>query len=187
MILIDNTIVSDDLYHIKFACDCLQCNGQCCIEGDSGAPLEKEEIPLLEDNYEKYKPYMTGRGVKVIEKNGHAVVDDDGDYVTHLINGNECAYAFRENGIYKCAIEKAYFEGKVSFRKPVSCHLYPVRLKTLKNGEIAVNYQKWHICKSALTNGKSQRKRLHEFLKEPLISRFGEEWYNVLVESFNYL
>lgn len=187
MILIDNTIVSDDLYHIKFACDCLQCNGQCCIEGDAGAPLEKDEILLLEENYETYKPYMTNRGVKTIEKYGHINVDPDSEYVTHLIKGKECAYAFREKGIYKCAIEKAYFEGKINFRKPISCHLYPVRLKTLNNGDIAVNYQKWYICKSALVNGEMQGIRLYKFLKEPLISRFGEEWYKILEESFAYL
>ncbi len=187
MILIDNTIISDDLFHVRFICDCKQCKGQCCIEGDAGAPLEIEEIPLLEENYEKYKPFMTRRGIKTIEKSGHSKTDKDGEYVTHLIKGNECAYAYVEDDIYKCAIEKAYLEGLITFRKPVSCFLYPVRLKNFKNGDIAVNYQKWHICKSALAKGNEEGVRLYEFLKVPLTERFGEEWYKILTESFEHL
>jgi len=188
MIIIENTIISDDIFHVRFACNYHKCKGQCCIEGDAGAPLNEDEIPLLEKHYEKYKTFMSARGIKTIERFGHSMVDKDGEYVTHLIKGNECAYAFTtDEGVYSCAIEKAFNEGLIDFPKPISCHLYPLRLNTLKNGDIAVNYQKWHVCKPAVNRGIQEGIPLYEFLKAPLIRRFSEEWYSILLASFAHL
>ena len=183
MIVIDNTLVSDELKTIYFSCDLTQCHGDCCVEGDAGAPLEEDEIALLEEIIEKIKPYMTPEGRKVIEKNGVFDYDIDGEYVTPLVHDRECAFVFFENGISYCAIEKAWQEGKIDFQKPVSCHLYPVRLSKLKQ-HIAVNYDRWDICKTALIKGKKENIPLYQYLKIPLIRKFGETWYRKLEQAF---
>ncbi len=182
MIIVENTIVSDDLKDIFFSCDLKACRGDCCVEGDAGAPLEEEEISLLEDYIDQIKPFMTGAGRKEVEKTGVFEYDMDGEMVTPLVNGKECAFAVFENGIAFCAIEKAWLEGKSAFRKPVSCHLYPVRITKLKN-HIAVNYHKWNICKAALLKGKKDNMPLYKFLKEPLTRKFGAGWYRKLTEA----
>lgn len=182
MIVIDNTIISEDIRDIRFCCDLEKCKGACCIEGDAGAPIEEEEISLLEDFIDEIKPYMTNEGIKVIESNGIFDFDEKGEYVTPLINNRECAYVYFENGITRCAIEKAFEEGKIYFQKPVSCHLYPIRITKHKDFE-AVNYHKWYICQSACTLGKNTNLPLYKFLKEPLIRKYGEGWYSKLVEK----
>lgn len=182
MIVIDNTIVSEDIRDIRFCCDLKKCKGACCIEGDAGAPIEEEEISLLEDFIDEIKPYMTNEGIKVIESNGIFDYDENGEYVTPLINNRECAYVYFEDDITRCAIEKAFEEGKINFQKPVSCHLYPIRITKHKDFE-AVNYHKWYICQSACTLGKDINLPLYKFLKEPLVRKYGEEWYSKLVEK----
>ena len=128
MIEIDDKIVSADLLRECFACDIAQCKGICCVEGNAGAPLEAEEVGILEREYAAYKPYMTPEGIEAVERQGFMVVDEDGDLTTPLVDDAECAYTYRENGITLCAVEKAWLEGKTAFRKPISCHLYPIRL-----------------------------------------------------------
>ena len=182
MIVIDNTIISEDIRDIRFCCDLKKCKGDCCVEGDAGAPLEEEEISLLEDFIDEIKPYMTNDGIKVIESNGIFDYDENGEYVTSLINNRECAYVYFEDDITRCAIEKAFEEGKINFQKPVSCHLYPIRITKHKDFE-AVNYHKWYICQSACTLGKDINLPLYKFLKEPLVRKYGEEWYLKLVEK----
>lgn len=182
MIVIDNTIISEDIRDIRFCCDLKKCKGACCIEGDAGAPIEEEEISLLEDFIDEIKPYMTNEGIKVIESNGIFDFDEKGEYVTPLVNNRECAYVYFEDNITRCAIEKAFEEGKINFQKPVSCHLYPIRITKHKDFE-AVNYHKWYICQSAFTLGKDINLPLYKFLKEPLIRKYGEEWYSNLVEK----
>ncbi|MCD4789426.1 MAG: DUF3109 family protein [Bacteroidales bacterium] len=182
MIVIDNTIISEDIRDIRFCCDLKKCKGDCCVEGDAGAPLEEEEISLLEDFIDEIKPYMTNDGIKVIESNGIFDYDENGEYVTPLINNRECAYVYFEDDITRCAIEKAFEEGKINFQKPVSCHLYPIRITKHKDFE-AVNYHKWYICQSACTLGKDINLPLYKFLKEPLVRKYGEEWYLKLVEK----
>ncbi|MBC8485425.1 MAG: DUF3109 family protein [Bacteroidetes bacterium] len=182
MIVIDNTIVSEDIRDIRFCCDLKKCKGACCIEGDAGAPIEEEEISQLEDFIDEIKPYMTNEGIKVIESNGIFDFDEKGEYVTPLVNNRECAYVYFENGITRCAIEKAFEEGKIYFQKPVSCHLYPIRITKHKDFE-AVNYHKWYICQSACTLGKDINLPLYKFLKEPLVRKYGEGWYSKLVEK----
>lgn len=180
MIVIDKTIVSDDLLDKEFVCALDKCKGACCVEGDSGAPLEWEETAILESIYEQVKPYMTEEGKTAVEKYGTWLIDSEGDLVTPLINGvRECAYTYFENGIAKCAIERACRDGKIDFQKPISCHLYPVRITKHENYD-AVNYNRWNICSPACANGRELGISVHEFVKTALIRKYGQEWYNQL-------
>ena len=176
MLQIGNTIVSDDLLDVQFICHLSKCHGDSCIAGDAGAPVEEEEIAMLEDHIDEIKPYMSEQGLKVIEEDGVFDYDADGAFVTPLVNHAECAYVYLKDGIAWCAIEKAHNEGKINFLKPLSCHLYPVRIT--KHGSFdAVNYHKWNICKSALKMGRRAGMPLYKFLKDPLTRKYGEEWY----------
>ncbi len=183
MIEIDDKIVSADLLRECFACDISQCKGICCVEGNAGAPLEIEEVDILEREYSAYKPYMTPEGIAAVEKQGFMVIDEDGDYTTPLVNDAECAYTYQENGITLCAIEKAWMEGKTAFRKPISCHLYPIRLMPFSNGTVGLNYHRWSVCASARSCGAKLGIPVYKALKEPIIRRFGEEFYQALEEA----
>lgn len=185
MIQLDNTILSDDLFTTDFVCNLKKCKGICCVEGDSGAPLEKDELAILEDIYDKIKPFLTQKGIEAIE-NEHAgqkhVIDEDGDYVTPLVKGQECAYVvFEENGCTKCGIEKAFEAGVINYQKPISCHLYPIRIQEYKTFT-AVNYNEWFICSDACSLGKELKVNVIDFLKEPLIRKFGQDWYEKVKE-----
>lgn len=181
MIEIDGKIVSTDILTEYFACDISACKGQCCIDGDAGAPLDIEEVDILEEEYENYKPYMTPEGVESVESQGFMVVDFEGDYTTPLVAGSQCAYSFvNEQGITLCAIEAAYRAGKCSFKKPISCHLYPIRVVEFSNGSLGLNYHRWGICSSACSCGKKLELPVYKSLKEPIIRRFGEEFYTAL-------
>lgn len=170
-------MVSDDIRDREFVCNLDKCKGACCVEGDSGAPLEEEELQILEDIYPAVKPYLSEEGVKAIEAQGKHVIDEDGDLCTPIINGRECAYAvYDKKGILKCGIEQAYLDGKIKWKKPISCHLYPIRVTSKKNFE-ALNYHKWHICSPACALGKELQVPVYKFLKEPLIRKYGPEWY----------
>ena len=180
MIEIDDKIVSTDILRECFACDLGKCKGICCVDGDAGAPLELEEVDELEENYAAYAPYMTEQGRQEVERQGFMVVDSDGDYTTPLVNNAECAYAFEENGITFCAIERAYREGKSSFLKPISCHLYPIRVMKFSNGTFGLNYHRWGVCHDAVECGRKIGLPIYKALKEPIIRRFGEEFYKAL-------
>lgn len=182
MIIIDNVLVSDDIRDIHFLCDLPRCLGACCVEGDAGAPLEEEEVGILQDELETIKPFMTADGLEAVEALGVFDYDASGGLVTPLNLGMECSFTFFEEGIARCAIEKAFEEGKIDFRKPVSCHLYPIRL-TKVGQHIAMNYHRWHICEPGLALGKKHGLPLYRFLREPLIRRFGEVWYEKLVAA----
>jgi len=184
MISIGNTIISEEVVKKQFSCDLGKCHGDCCVEGDAGAPLEAEEISQLEDFIEDIYPYMTEAGKQVVKENGVFDYDTDGELVTPLVNNRECAFVYFENNIALCAIEKAYREKKISFIKPISCHLYPIRI-TKYTGFEALNYHHWGICDFALVKGKKEQKAVYEFLKEPLIRKYGEHWYKTLVEEIN--
>ena len=178
MIEIDGKIVSTDLLTECFCCDIAACKGQCCIDGDSGAPLDIDEVDILEQEYENYKPYMTPEGIAAVEQQGFMVVDSDGDYTTPLVNGCECAYTFvNEQGITLCAIEAAYRAGKCSFKKPISCHLYPIRVVEFSNGTVGLNYHRWSVCSSARECGKKLGVPVYKSLKEAITRRFGEDFY----------
>ena len=183
MIRIGNTLISDDILEQFFICDIEICKGACCVEGDLGAPLEKEELIDLEKNYDKIKPFLSDEGQNAIEKQGLYILDFEGDYSTSTIGGKECAYAiYDDNGCLKCGIEKAYEAGIIDFKKPISCHLYPVRISKNKTN-IAVNYDQWHICNSACLLGEKLKVPVYKFLKEALVRKFGEIWYKQL-ESY---
>jgi len=179
MITIDNTIVSDDLRDVHFVCNLKKCKGDCCVYGDAGAPLEVEEISIIEDLLDDIKPYMTPQGIAVVAETGVFDYDADGNFVTPLIGDKDCAFIRFDDGIAHCAIEKAYHEGKIKFQKPISCHLYPVRIQKFKDYE-AVNYHNWQLCSMALVKGKRLGVPLYEFLKEPLIRNYGKAWYEKL-------
>lgn len=183
MIKVGEVLVSDDIKEVEFVCNLQKCKGACCVEGELGAPLDEDELPIMKEIFEKVKPYLTPDGLKEIEKRGAYVLDEDGDYSTPVIEGRECAYAhYDQQGILKCGIEQAYLDGKISYRKPISCHLYPIRITKKKNLE-AVNYHEWDICSDACSFGKSLKVPLYKFLKEPLTRKYGETWYNELVSA----
>jgi hypothetical protein len=179
MIQLENVLISDDLQTVHFVCNLAKCKGACCVEGDGGAPLEEEEISFLEDYIDEIKPFMLEGGVEEIRSIGVFDYDADGKYVTPLVNGKECAFVYFEDGITRCAIEKAFQGKKIPFPKPLSCHLYPVRIKELHEGE-ALNYHKWHICNKALENGMKLKMPLYLFLEEALIRKYGRNWFNRL-------
>ncbi len=180
MIEIEGKIVSTDLLTEHFACDIAKCKGMCCVEGNAGAPLETDEVDILEEEFGNYRPYMTAEGIDAIEKQGFMVVDEDGDYTTPLVNDAECAYSYTENGITMCAVEKAFLKGECSFRKPVSCHLYPIRVVKFSNGTVGLNYHRWNVCRTACENGRRLGIPVYKALKEPITRHFGEEFYRVL-------
>ena len=182
MLQIGDSVVSLELLEERFFCDLEKCQGYCCVEGESGAPLEEGEKELIEKSYTIFKHYLRKESCDSIEKQGFAVTDSDGDLVTPLLNGAECVYTIFENGIAKCGIEKAYFEKKITFRKPLSCHLYPVRLKNLYANVEAVNYHRWGVCDPARELGCKKNIRVYEFLKDALIRKYGKDWYDELDE-----
>ena len=181
---IDRYLVSSDILTEYFACDYGQCKGCCCIIGDSGAPVEEEEIAQLEENYPLFRPFMTPLGVEVIERNGVAEIDADGDLVTPLVNRMECAYTcFDEDENCFCAIEKSYCAGKSRYKKPVSCSLYPIRVSKLSNGYTALNLHRWDICRCAFEKGRKEKLPVYQFLREVITDYFGEEFYSALEEA----
>jgi hypothetical protein len=187
MLQIENTLISLDIFEKKFVCNLAACKGACCVEGDSGAPLEAEETATLEQIYPIVKNYMTPEGIETIEKSGKWVLDFEGDRVTPLNNNKECAYTYRDDkGIVFCAIEKAYLEGKITFQKPISCHLYPIRIKKLTHYD-AVNYESNKLCMPARVNGEKLGVPLYQFVKTPLIRKYGKEWYEQLEIAANEL
>ena len=181
MFIIKDTIVSEDLIERFFVCDLEVCKGQCCIDGDAGAPLLEEEKEAIDRHIEEVKPWLTPGGVKAIETEGTAYYDDEADLVTTLIEGCNCAFTtYTDSGVCLCALEKGFRDGKLPQLKPSSCHLYPVRLS--KTGPYtAVNMHRWKICRCAEKKGRDLNVRAYQFLKDPLIRKFGQEWYDELV------
>jgi len=182
MISIENTLVSDDVISKDFVCHIAKCKGECCISGEAGAPLEKEEVSFLQKNFSKIKPFLNAKGIQAIERQGIYVKGFDGDLETPLVKGKECAYTvFSDSGVASCGIEKAHAQGAIDFQKPISCHLYPVRVQHYE--EItAVNYHSWAICSDACTLGESLKIPVYQFVKAALIRKFGEDWYRALAE-----
>lgn len=179
MIQIENTLVSEEILERKFVCNLNACKGACCVEGDAGAPLTDEELDELENVFEVVKPYLSEQSIAALEEDLYTV-DADGDYVTKLVDNRECAFVFYdEENCTKCAIEQAYLDGKTTFKKPISCHLFPVRLSKISD-YTAVNYAYWDICDAACELGEKLGVKTYQFLKEPLIRKFGEAWFNEL-------
>lgn len=180
MIQIGDTIISEDILDNEFVCNLHACKGACCIEGDAGAPIGDEERAILEEIYPKVKPYLTELGQIAIEKQGTYIKGEDGDWETPLIDNADCAYVIKnENGWALCGIEKAYNDRVINWKKPISCHLYPIRLQEYTSFT-AVNYNQWHICNDACSLGKELQVPIYKFVKEALIRKFGESWYKEL-------
>jgi len=180
LIEIDGTVVSEDLIKEAFVCDLSACKGACCVEGEAGAPLEPEEITKIERDFSKIAPYLNEAGKKVILETGVFVKGLDGDLETPLVAGRECAYTvFDEEGKAACGIEKAFKAGKINWQKPISCHLYPVRIQSYSK-LTAVNYHQWKICSAACMLGNTLKVPVFKFVKKALIRKFGKRWYEKL-------
>ncbi len=180
LVEIQDKIVSTQIFERQFVCDLTACKGACCIEGNGGAPVTKEEVDIIEANLDKIRPYMRPEGIAAIEAHGVVYEDEDFEPATTLINGKECAFVyFDQTNTAKCAIEKAHREGQIDFIKPISCHLYPIRTKQF-NEYTALNYEKWDICEPACACGEKLDVPVYKFLKEPLIRAFGPEFYKEL-------
>lgn len=182
MVEIEDKIVSEEVFEEMFSCDLSKCKGICCIEGDSGAPLKLEEIDIIEQELENIKPFMTKEGADAVQQKGVFDIDEDGDYTTTLVNGAECAFVVMEGDVALCAIEKAYRSEKSEFMKPISCHLYPIRVKEFKNGMHGLNYHRWEVCKSAVCNGEKSSVKVYECAKDGLIRAYGELFYEYMVD-----
>jgi hypothetical protein len=177
LIEIDDKIVTEELFERKFVCNLTQCKGACCVEGDDGAPLEKEEIQIIEDRLDKIKPHLTEKGLQKIEEEGIYYNDRFGEPVTTLVEGGACAFAtFDDDGTAKCGIEKAYRNNDIDWKKPISCELYPVRAKKYESFT-ALNYEEIDICKAACVFGEQLNIPVYKFLKEPLIRAYGDAFY----------
>jgi hypothetical protein len=179
MVEIDDMVISLDVVEKRFFCDLASCKGVCCVHGESGAPLDDDEVKILEDEYPSFKNYLRSEGIDAIEKQGTSVIDVDQEMVTPLIDGRECAYAIFEDGIARCGIEKAYDEGDTSFRKPVSCHIYPIRIKRYNN-MTAVNYDLWPICDDARIMGENKDVPVFRFVRDAVERKFGQDFYKKL-------
>lgn len=187
MYQIGDVLISDEVLTERFICDLQDCKGACCIEGDAGAPLELDEVLELEEVLPVIWDGLDLQARKVINKQGVAYTDPEGQLVTSIVNGKDCVFTcYDEQGCCFCAIEKAFREGKTKFRKPISCYLYPIRVKQVGDME-ALNYDRWNICKAAVLLGQKENVRVYEFLKEPLIRKFGEAWYQELTEAVEEL
>lgn len=187
MIILGDCILSDELYEEQFVCDLPVCKGGCCVEGDAGAPLTGEETLILARIASQLIPYMIPEGLAAIDKQGYWVQDEEGELTTPLVEGRQCAYVFFDDaGIAKCAIEKAWEQGLVDFQKPISCHLYPIRVKKYPHYE-ALNYHRWPLCDCARVKGKGAGVRVYRFLKDALIRKYGVEWYDDLEAYISYV
>ena len=177
MVKLGKTIVSEDLIEKDFVCNLSKCKGECCVSGVAGAPLEKDETTILKEIYPKLKPFLRSEGVSAIAAQGTSVKSNLGELETPLVNNSECAYLiFNEKNIACCGIEEAYNKGVVDWKKPISCHLYPVRVKEYSEFA-AVNYHKWVICDDACSLGNELKVPVYKFVKEALIRKFGTNWY----------
>lgn len=180
IVAIEDKLISTEIFDRKFVCDLNACKGACCVEGDAGAPLTFEEVDIMEEILDDVKPFMRPEGIAAVEESGVFYVDQWNEPATTLVDGKECAFVyFDEQGITKCAIEQAYLTGKVTWKKPISCHLYPIRVSKLSEG-LALNYEEWAICKPACACGEKLNVPVYKFLREPLIRAFGEEFYTDL-------
>lgn len=186
MIQIGETIVSQVAFEHAFCCDLSKCKGACCVEGDAGAPLQESEVTILESIQEAIRPFLRPEGIKAIDSLGSAVKDDDGEWVTPLVEGKECAYVVFESGVAKCGIEQAAATGAVDWPKPISCHLYPIRVTKYK-GFDALNVHHWKVCEPACSLGQELKLPVFRFLKDALVRAYGPQWIEEAEEVYQFL
>ncbi len=203
---IGDVLISSDILTEQFCCDLEACHGACCIEGDAGAPVTLDEVPAIEEAVETVWPELSAQAQAVIDRQGVAYTDEEGDLVTSIVNGRDCVFTCYgdlesppqaspiERGRVAapspccfCALEKAFREGRSSFCKPISCALYPIREKTFSDGTVGLNYHRWHVCREAVKRGQQLQLPLYRFLREPLVRRFGQEWYDELCDVASQL
>ena len=177
---IDNILITTDIFTEMFCCDLDACKGDCCVEGDAGAPVTLDEIAGIEDALDEVWGELSASAQSVIDRQGVAYTDREGDLVTSIVGGKDCVFTCHADGCCYCALEKAYREGRIKFCKPISCALYPIREVALKNGYTGLNYHRWDVCQSAVRKGRQLQLPVYKFLKEPLVRRFGKEWYEQL-------
>lgn len=182
IVQVGNVLVSPDIFTEKFCCDLDKCKGQCCVEGDAGAPVTLDEIGGIEDSLDTVWKDMNASAQAIVDKQGVAYVDQEGDLVTSIVNGKDCVFTCYENGCCLCALERAFRAKKTEFVKPISCALYPIRVKEFKNGTVGINYNRWDVCKDAVVKGRELNLPVYKFLEGPLTRRFGAEWYAELCE-----
>ncbi len=190
MLIIQDKLISDDVVEEQFLCNLSACKGACCWEGDSGAPLEKAELDMLDQIYEDVKPFLSEESRRVLEEKGkYTYYKKPGEYGTPLLDNAACAYmTYSDDGIAQCGIEQAYKAGHTDFKKPISCHLYPIRVTENKaNGFEAINYDRWDICSAACTLGKEEQLPVYQFLKEALIRKYGAAFYEELDHAAQYM
>ena len=180
IIQVGNVLLSSDILTQCFCCDLEKCKGQCCVEGEAGAPVTLEEIDQLEESLDTAWCDMSAAAQAVVDKQGVAYPDIDGEMVTSIVAGRDCIFTCYEDGVCLCALEKAFREGRSKFCKPISCALYPIREKVFANGTVGLNYHRWAVCRDAVEKGNLLHLPVYRFLKEPLVRRFGEEWYEEL-------
>lgn len=183
IIEIDNVLVSTDIFTEYFCCDLDACKGICCVEGDAGAPVTIDEIAGIEDAIDTVWDDLSATAQAVIDKQGVAYTDRDGDLVTSIVGGKDCVFTYYEKGCCLCALERAWRAGKTTFCKPISCALYPIREKKLSNGMVALNYNRWDVCHDAVKKGNELRLPVYRFLRDPLVRRFGEDFYQQLCDA----
>lgn len=183
IIEIDNVLVSTDIFTEYFCCDLDACKGICCVEGDAGAPVTIDEIAGIEDAIDTVWDDLSATAQAVIDKQGVAYTDRDGDLVTSIVGGKDCVFTCYEKGCCLCALERAWRAGKTAFCKPISCTLYPIREKKLSNGMVALNYNRWDVCHDAVKKGNELRLPVYRFLRDPLVRRFGEDFYQQLCDA----
>ena len=198
---VGDVLLSSEILTEKFCCDLSACKGECCVEGDAGAPVSIEEVAAIEACVDTVWDDLSASAQAVIDKQGVAYTDQEGDIVTSIVNGKDCVFTYYDKieliqkdgsscvvpGCCLCALEKAYRAGKTHFCKPISCALYPIREKKMGQNLIGLNYNRWKVCKMAVAKGVLEDVRLYQFLREPLIRRFGEEWYHELLEMVDEL
>ena len=180
IIQVGNVLLSSDILTQCFCCDLEKCKGQCCVEGDAGAPVTLEEIEQLEESLDTVWHDMSAAAQAMVDRQGVAYPDTDGEMVTSIVAGRDCIFTCYEEGVCFCALEKAFREGRSKFCKPISCALYPIREKVFANGTVGLNYHQWDVCRDAVEKGNLLHLPVYRFLKEPLVRRFGEEWYKEL-------
>ena len=187
IVQVGDVLVSSDVITEFFCCDLDACKGACCVEGDAGAPVKLDEIGEIEDSLDAVWGDMSAGAQAVVDRQGVAYTDRDGELVTSIVDGRDCVFTCHEDGVCLCLLEKAYRDGRSKFCKPVSCALYPIRERTLSNGLAALNYHSWSVCEAARTKGRELELHVYEFLKGPLVRRFGQEWYDELAAAAQLL
>ena len=179
---VGSVLLSSDILFKCFCCDLEKCKGQCCVEGDAGAPVTLDEVAEIEACLDEVWPDMSASAQAVVDRQGVAYTDSEGDLVTSIVEGRDCVFTCYDNGLCLCALEKAFRAGRTAFCKPISCALYPIREKTFSGGVTGLNYNEWNVCRNAVALGNQLQLPVYKFLKDPLIRRFGEDWYAELEE-----